>query len=72
MKGVSLQSINQNQYKVVIDPSAYDESEHEQFQKLIRKRDLFPNEWLSNVIQLIPNNQQFSSYDHYNMVLYVN
>lgn len=71
MKGVTLNSLSPTQYKVVIDSSAYDESEYEQFQKLIRKRDHFPAEWLKYIIELIPNNQQFDTYDHYNMILNV-
>lgn len=71
MKGVTLNSLSPTQYKVVIDPSVYDESEYEQFQKLIRKRDHFPAEWLKHLIELIPEHQQFDTYDHYTMVLNV-
>lgn len=65
---ITLQPINDNTYKVVIQS---DDLTEEDRIKLLRKRDLFPAEFVHMLIDLIPPNQSFDTYDHYNMTLYV-
>jgi len=65
---ITLTPINDTQYKVVITT---DELTHEERAKLIRKRDLFPAEFIQLLIELLPENQQLDSYDHFNLVLTV-
>lgn len=65
---ITLNPINETTYKVVIQR---DDLTEEDFTKLIRKRDHFPSEFVNMVIDLIPQPQQFDSYDHYSMTLYV-
>jgi hypothetical protein len=65
---ITLSPINPTTYKVVLDTSNLTEEEHA---KLIRKRDLFPAEFVHMLIDMIPFDQSFDQYDHYNMTLYV-
>lgn len=65
---ITLKSISPTSYKVIL--STDDLSEEDRV-KLIRKRDFFPAEFLHLLIDLIPSNQSFDTYDHYNMTLYV-
>lgn len=65
---ITLQSLSDNSYKVVINTQ--DMTDEDRI-KLIRKRDLFPAEFVHMLIDLIPPNQIFDQYDHYNMTLYV-
>ena len=65
---ITLQPLNSNSYKVVIQS---DDLTEEDRIKLLRKRDFFPAEFVHMLIDLIPPDQTFDSYDHYNMTLYV-
>jgi hypothetical protein len=65
---ITLSPITNTSYKVVLDTSDLTEEEHA---KLIRKRDLFPAEFVHMLIDMIPSDQSFDQYDHYNMTLYV-
>jgi hypothetical protein len=65
---ITLQPLDSTSYKVVIQS---DDLTEEDRIKLLRKRDLFPAEFVHMLIDLIPSNQTFDSYDHYNMTLYV-
>ena len=65
---ITLQPLSQTSYKVVLETDTLTEEERI---KLIRKRDLFPAEFVHMLIDLIPTDQSFDTYDHYNMTLYV-
>ena len=65
---ITLSPITDTSYKVVLDTTNLTEEEHT---KLIRKRDLFPAEFVHMLIDMIPPNQSFDTYDHYNMTLHV-
>jgi hypothetical protein len=65
---ITLQPLTQTSYKVVIQS---DDLTEEERMKLLRKRDFFPAEFIHMLIDLIPTNQSFDQYDHYNMTLYV-
>ena len=65
---ITLQPLTNTTYKVVIQSE--DLTEEDRI-KLLRKRDLFPAEFVHMLIDLIPSNQTFDQYDHYNMTLYV-
>lgn len=65
---ITLQPIDNASYKVVI---MSDDMVEEDLKKLIRKRDFFPAEFVHQLIDLLPPDQTFDSYDHYNMTLYV-
>ena len=65
---ITLTPLNETQYKVVIDTSNL---EPEDTTKLLKKRDLFPAEWVKELENLLPENQQLDSYDHFNLVLTV-
>jgi len=65
---ITLTPINPTTYKVVLQTQDLTEEEHT---KLIRKRDLFPAEFVHMLIELLPPDQSFDQYDHYNMTLYV-
>jgi len=65
---ITLQPIDNSSYKVVIQS---DDLTEEERTKLIRKRDFFPAEFVHLLIDLLPPDQTFDSYDHYNMTLYV-
>lgn len=65
---ITLQPVTDTTYKVVIQS---DDLTEEDRIKLLRKRDLFPAEFVHMLIDLIPSNQTFDQYDHYNMTLYV-
>jgi len=66
---ITLTSINETQYKVIIDTS---DIEPEEARKLIRKRDRFPAEFVKDLEDLLPAGQQLDNYDHYSLVLTVN
>lgn len=65
---ITLQPIDTTTYKVVLDTTTLTDEDR---LKLIRKRDFFPAEFVHMLIDLIPSNQTFDQYDHYNMTLYV-
>lgn len=65
---ITLQPLTHTTYKVVLDTTTLTEEDRI---KLIRKRDLFPAEFVHMLIDLIPPTQTFDQYDHYNMTLYV-
>lgn len=65
---ITLTPLTTNSYKVVIE---VDDLTEEERCKLIRQRDLFPAEFVHRLINLLPENQEFDTYDHYNMTLYV-
>jgi len=65
---ITLQPLDNASYKVVIQS---DDMVEEDLKKLIRKRDFFPAEFVHMLIDLLPPDQTFDSYDHYNMTLYV-
>jgi hypothetical protein len=65
---ITLQPIDQTSYKVVLDTETL---EYEERIKLLRKRDLFPAEFVHMLIDMLPPDQSFDQYDHYNMTLYV-
>lgn len=65
---ITLQPLSDSAYKVVIQS---DDLTEEERLKLLRKRDLFPAEFVHLLIDMIPPNQSFDTYDHYNMTLYV-
>jgi len=65
---IDLKPLTDNSYKVVIQS---DDLTEEDRIKLLRKRDLFPAEFVHMLIDLLPSNQTFDTYDHYNMTLYV-
>ena len=65
---ITLTPINDTQYKVVITT---DELTFEERAKLIRKRDLFPAEFVQLLIELLPEHQTFDTYSHYDMILNV-
>lgn len=65
---ITLQPLSNTTYKVVINTT--DLTEEDRI-KLLRKRDLFPAEFVHMLIDLIPSTQTFDQYDHYNMTLYV-
>lgn len=65
---ITLQPLTDTTYKVVIQSE--DLTDEDRI-KLLRKRDLFPAEFVHMLIDLIPPTQTFDQYDHYNMTLYV-
>lgn len=65
---ITLQPLTPTTYKVVLDTTTLTDEDRV---KLIRKRDFFPAEFVNMLIDLIPSNQSFDTYDHYNMTLYV-
>jgi len=65
---ITLDSLSPTSYKVTIHS---DDLTEEERIKLIRQRDLFPAEFVHRLINLLPSNQEFDTYDHYNMTLYV-
>ena len=65
---ITLNPINPTTYKVVLNTNELTDEER---LKLIRKRDLFPAEFVHALIDLLPPDQTFDTYDHYNMTLYV-
>lgn len=65
---ITLTPLTTNSYKVIIHS---DDLTEEERVKLIRQRDLFPAEFVHRLINLLPPNQEFDTYDHYNMTLYV-
>lgn len=65
---ITLTPLTTNSYKVIIET---DDLTEEERVKLIRQRDLFPAEFVHRLIDLLPPNQEFDTYDHYNMTLYV-
>lgn len=65
---ITLDPLSPTSYKVTIHS---DDLTEEERCKLIRQRDLFPAEFVHRLIDLIPPNQTFDTYDHYNMTLYV-
>lgn len=65
---ITLQTINPTTYKVVLNTNELTDEER---LKLIRKRDFFPAEFVNALIDLLPPDQTFDTYDHYNMTLYV-
>lgn len=65
---ITLTPLTTNSYKVVIE---VDDLTEEERIKLLRQRDLFPAEFVHRLINLLPPNQEFDTYDHYNMTLYV-
>lgn len=65
---ITLTPLTTNSYKVIIE---VDDLTEEERVKLIRQRDLFPAEFVHRLINLLPANQEFDTYDHYNMTLYV-
>ena len=65
---ITLDSLSPTSYKVIIDS---DDLTEEERTKLIRQRDLFPAEFVHRLIDLLPPDQTFDTYDHYNMTLYV-
>jgi len=65
---ITLTPLTTNSYKVVIE---VDDLTEEERIKLLRQRDLFPAEFVHRLINLLPENQEFDTYDHYNMTLYV-
>jgi len=65
---ITLQPLTSTTYKVVLDTDTLTDEDR---LKLIRQRDFFPAEFVHRLIDLIPPNQSFDTYDHYNMTLYV-
>jgi len=65
---ITLTPLTTNSYKVIIE---VDDLTEEERCKLLRQRDLFPAEFVHRLINLLPPNQEFDTYDHYNMTLYV-
>lgn len=65
---ITLEPIDATSYKVVLQTQ--DLTEEEQA-KLLRRRDHFPADFVHDLIDLIPPDQTFDQYDHFNMVLYV-
>lgn len=65
---ITLQPLTDNSYQVVLDTTNITEEDRT---KLLRKRDLFPAEFVHMLIDLLPEEQTFDQYDHYNMTLYV-
>ena len=65
---ITLQPINDTTYKVIIES---DDLTEEERIKLLRQRDLFPAEFVHRLINMLPSDQSFDTYDHYNMTLYV-
>jgi len=65
---ITLLPINDKQYKIIIN---IDDCTEEERIKLIRKRDLFPAEFVKLLIDLLPENQIFDTYSHYDMILNV-
>lgn len=65
---ITLSPINETSYRVVINS---DDLSDEERIKLLRKRDLFPAEFVHTLIDLLPPELSFDTYDHYNMTLYV-
>jgi hypothetical protein len=65
---ITLDSLSSTSYKVTIRS---DDLTEEERIKLLRQRDLFPAEFLHRLINLLPSDQEFDQYDHYNMTLHV-
>lgn len=65
---ITLTSINDTSYQVVLDTT---ELTYEETAKLLRKRDLFPGVFVNELIDLLPPDKTFDTYDHYNMVINV-
>jgi len=65
---ITLDPITPTSYKVIIQS---DDLTEEERIKLLRQRDLFPSEFVHRLINLLPSDQTFDTYDHYNMTLYV-
>lgn len=65
---ITLTSINDTSYQVVLDTT---ELTYEETDKLLRKRDLFPGVFVNELIDLLPPDKTFDTYDHYNMVINV-
>jgi hypothetical protein len=67
-KMITLNPITPTTYKVILQTEDLTDEERT---KLLRKRDLFPAEFVHMLIDLLPPDQSFDTYDHYNMTLYV-
>jgi hypothetical protein len=65
---ITLQPVTDTTYKVVINA---DDMTEEDYNKLIRERDKFPNEFVKRILTVIPEDQQFYSYEHLQMLLTV-
>lgn len=65
---IKLQSIDDKHYQVVLDMTGLD---IEEGQKLLRKRDRFPAEFVKDIIDLLPEDQEFDTYDHFQMIVSV-
>lgn len=65
---ITLAPINDKQYQVVITT---DELTYEDRAKLLRKRDVFPGLFVSDLIDLLPEDKSFDTYNHFAMVLNV-
>ena len=65
---ITLTPINDKQYQVVLTT---DELTYEERAQLLRKRDLFPADFVRLLIELLPEDQTFDTYSHYDMILNV-
>lgn len=65
---IILNPLTDNSYKVIIDTTNLTDEERV---KLLRKRDLFPAEFVSLLVDLIPEEKTFDTYSHFDMVLNV-
>lgn len=65
---ITLIPINDTQYQVQLDMT---ELTYEERAKLLRKRDLFPGLFVSELIDLLPEDKSFDTYNHFAMVLNV-
>lgn len=63
---INLQQLDEKHYQVILDMTGLD---LEEGQKLLRRRDRFPAEFLKDIINLLPEDQTFDTYDHYQMIV---
>ena len=65
---ITLTKLDEKHYQVVLDMTGLD---LEEGQKLLRKRDRFPAEFVKDVILHLPEDVEFDTYDHYQMIVTV-
>lgn len=65
---ITLEYVTDTTYKVIINS---DDLTEEEYNKLIRERDHLPIDFIQRIISVIPEHQQFYSYEHLQMLLTV-
>jgi hypothetical protein len=65
---IEFDPITPNTFKVVIQTDDMTEEEHD---KLLYQRDKTPAEFVKRLISILPENMEFKTYDHLNMIVTV-